>query len=1833
MNQPLDQLYELLPAIYRQRDRAEGEPLRALLAAVENELGVIETDISDLYENWFIETCAEWVVPYIGDLLSSQELYGTTTQAYGQQQRRAYVANTLAYRRRKGTATVLEQLVRDVTDWRSRAVEFYQLLATTQNLDHVRPSVTTVDLRSAQASEPMEGLLKPMGLRRSNRSPDQIGTPFERNVAYTAEVREMGTFQRPADRGRYHNRHIGLFIWRLQSYPLERVLARRVNGPEPEPTGRYYTFNPLGYDQAPLFNQPQTETDILHLAEEFNVPTSLRRPLLAQELSDRRQAQLQGLPIEGAHYLGTNPVLQIFIDGLPHPIPPEDLQICSLKDANQPPGQDWISLPPQPADNPTQNQPHCPPDDPPTRSARAAIDPETGRFAFFGPQLPQKVEVSYLYGFSGDLGGGPYNREGVVDSVLAQTLSSPSQVFAHPIDPLRWQVKQKESAAANPLAIAIKTWNRTVLAWQALHEHTAIPLHKIILPPNRVSRVTGDPKLPNRPVFKPGIVEGLSVALSACKTRITVFSGAAVDDQGQRIGLTRLVEIDLQTAIEQSQTSPEPLRLLVVASFLALEKSQLTPINLVPETALAGYPLGRLIALERLEILDGKVELAPDRAALRPAFQSGIVAGLAVLTPQGRMEVLVTAGQAVDQQGYPITIAHNTTVDLCSHQGQRGPLVLIPDCLPDHPPAITFIPATTAEQNNSPQAAFHLAYLDIPHISATLIPIARILKGLEVQPLPEPLAIKVTSGTAQDSWGKAFNFSGQDRIDLKDFRDQEVQLVLFTGADRRHSQGSVAVIRPGTVSRWVRSSNDEKTEERDVETYIVLANLYLTPKFLDQAVEPATDGSPPWLRPAGRLLEGLTVSPESLQSRITIQPGQAIDGTQNRIELEQACQFDLSNYAGRTLIVFISSQAEQGLPDFAPVPDRSASPGYQFIGVVPEEPVSADDGLIVVEDNATYEGNLTVILPADRKLTIMAANGLRPHVQGDFVVQGSPTLQAALFNGLTLDGLLVTGSLQIRPGQLQHLQVRHCTILAPGGGLVVEETLPTDKETDNEDCANALQLIFYCLLLIQRLLRIGIGLESSSPQQNLAQLKHIAFQGFQQILGGLQQAIERQWLLTATADADERQEGELTDITGDNDRLEITLIRTICGAITLANSVAKLQIEASVVDAYSAQPKATSPLLAIRAPGTEVTLQASTVLGQVAVRRLGASDSLFTEKVTVARQQVGCLRFSHVPEGSRTPTRYRCQPQQTLVETLSRLPEPITAIALTYPAGSGQAHPRMFVSTAGGGVFRSSVDMTLPDWQPPNQQPANTTITALFAESDASGNVTLWAGAADGSLFRTDNWNSDPTSREKTLWRSVGLDSIHTKIMQLAAVDQVMVIATAGNGILLSQAGSHWQVLTTQEPGIGTLTSSGTTVRGQGTAFNQLQSGDVINAAGQSRTLVRVDASDRLTVDQPFRPDLPAGTLFTVNTGLTNPNITCLAIHNDQLWVGSEGGGVFQLVPKLTDAVQPGQRSRWIDISWGLTDRDVTALVVDPNGQLFVGTQNDGVFRLLPGRDRWEPMGLPETTITALAIFPRPMPSGTISSQNNLVTGTNTSFTTDLQVGDVITAMDQSRRVETGVADVEYVFYFLAIAKLLHDQYFRLLDFYFHTLIQQRPISQTEQQLQVDLPFCPDLPADTSFLRHHPLYVATAEGQLWRSIDSTYLDLVHANITGGADITALHIDPRNEHIWVGTVIGNLLLSTDAGKSWSAINQGLPNVEEKLQIMNRLQPQFTSTQYGDPGYVQLSRGGAKALFTGAEDEAEMGVFNFLKQPQRESSLQSSLEEYLRFGLTAGIFYMT
>jgi hypothetical protein len=62
--------------------------------------------------------------------------------------------------------------------------------------------------------------------------------------------------------------------------------------------------------------------------------------------------------------------------------------------------------------------------------------------------------------------------------------------------------------------------------------------------------------------------------------------------------------------------------------------------------------------------------------------------------------------------------------------------------------------------------------------------------------------------------------------------------------------------------------------------------------------------------------------------------------------------------------------------------------------------------------------------------------------------------------------------------------------------------------------------------------------------------------------------------------------------------------------------------------------------------------------------------------------------------------------------------------------------------------------------------------------------------------------------------------------------------------------------------------------------------------------------------------------------------------------------------------------------------------------------------------------------------------------------------------------------------------------------------------------------------------------------------------------------------------------------------------------------------------FTSRVFGDPGYAQLSVLAPTALYRGAENGAEMGVFNNLLNAIKFDGLQSKVEEYMPFGLIPG-----
>jgi hypothetical protein len=399
------ELWALLPAVYRRRD-AEAQQagaLRALVAVLGEQAEIVAEDLARLYDNWFIETCDGWVVPYIGDLVGVRTLHpvGPATAVP-----RAYVANSLAYRRRKGTPAVLEQLARDVTGWPAKAVELFQLLATTQYANHVRPhNLRTPDLRGANGLE-------------------LLGGPFE-HAAHTAEVRRP-----PA--GRYGIPNVGLFVWRLRPFQVTRVTARPVSDPS---DGRY-RFDPVGLDTA-LFNPPLPEDSITSLARERHLPGPLRRRALFDELETVRA----GRPAPPLPHFGVDPVLEVFADtgaGF-RQLLPEELTAADLSD-------------PPPVVTTGWRRPAGPP--PPT-PVLAAVDPVLGRLAFRDGLLPAsgRVEVSYTYAAPGAVGAGPYDRTPPAGSETAEVLARATFVRA-----VGQQLPPRPGLVTATLADALAQW-------------------------------------------------------------------------------------------------------------------------------------------------------------------------------------------------------------------------------------------------------------------------------------------------------------------------------------------------------------------------------------------------------------------------------------------------------------------------------------------------------------------------------------------------------------------------------------------------------------------------------------------------------------------------------------------------------------------------------------------------------------------------------------------------------------------------------------------------------------------------------------------------------------------------------------------------------------------------------------------------------------------------------------------------------------------------------------------------------------------------------------------------------------------------------------------------------------------------------------------------------------------------------------------------------------------------------------------------------------------------------------------------------------------------------
>lgn len=207
-------LADWLPPAVREGPDGASDPnslLDLLLAAVDEQAALLARDVDQVYDDAFIESCADWAVPYIGSLI------GLPSDAT-----RLEVANTIALRRRKGTPAALEDFAEVVAGWTARVFEGWQLTACAHRLGH------------------------PNGPRRtvfSFASPDRhrVGGPFDASQRVASFVRAIAP------------NAVGLVVWPWAVYTHHDTQAAPAGAP-----GRF-ALHPLGAE-SPMFVRPRPLT-------------------------------------------------------------------------------------------------------------------------------------------------------------------------------------------------------------------------------------------------------------------------------------------------------------------------------------------------------------------------------------------------------------------------------------------------------------------------------------------------------------------------------------------------------------------------------------------------------------------------------------------------------------------------------------------------------------------------------------------------------------------------------------------------------------------------------------------------------------------------------------------------------------------------------------------------------------------------------------------------------------------------------------------------------------------------------------------------------------------------------------------------------------------------------------------------------------------------------------------------------------------------------------------------------------------------------------------------------------------------------------------------------------------------------------------------------------------------------------------------------------------------------------------------------------------------------------------------------------------------------------
>ncbi len=435
-------LYKRLPEIYRIRDQ-EQQPagqLEAYVGLIDEVHSAIRDDIASLGRDAFIETCADWVIPYIADLLGTSHLSGEAWTL------RADVARTINHRRRKGTLGAIESLAYALSGWAVHTVEMRERMVWNQHINHLRPDAGGVPPLSLSKylSDARRGgtvnLRDPALLSLTNGPFD----PF----AHVADIKPAAGW-----RGLHNLPNLGIFLWRLRAYTIARtrpghIFAPIVLAPTSAAEANFAVRMELHPQSEPmvLFNTHRFHAD----DEPSNIssPDAVPGPMPSARLSHDTPAGRSEQYVEIATYPAGAVPPRMNTLGLSFQVPQAPFTPTTpwrFRGANLCAWETGLQ--------------------PPLRAHEIAIDPDRGRVVFGAMgaapadeanAIVSGVFVSPTHGFQGPVGAHPIPRETTPASwqEVAPIIVS--------VDPLNTPASTLQAALSNlqnrtqPLIIEIK---------------------------------------------------------------------------------------------------------------------------------------------------------------------------------------------------------------------------------------------------------------------------------------------------------------------------------------------------------------------------------------------------------------------------------------------------------------------------------------------------------------------------------------------------------------------------------------------------------------------------------------------------------------------------------------------------------------------------------------------------------------------------------------------------------------------------------------------------------------------------------------------------------------------------------------------------------------------------------------------------------------------------------------------------------------------------------------------------------------------------------------------------------------------------------------------------------------------------------------------------------------------------------------------------------------------------------------------------------------------------------------------------------------------------------